>query len=106
MKKMSIKNLNILVKGFFISIIPFVVIRLETFFVKSYSTRFLISSLYEILVVGVIGLILSWVYISFKNRYKEISKKVIKGVIIVYYLLCLIYFVFIIYFQIQAPLIS
>lgn len=106
MKRISVGNLNILITGVLISIIPLVVIVLETFFVKSYSVGFLISSLYELLLVGIIGLILSGAYILLKQKYKELSKKVLKLVIITYYTLFLIYFIVIIYFQIQAPLFS
>lgn len=104
MKKTSMENLSILAKGFIISIIPIVVIRLETFFMKSYSMGFLISGLYEMLVIGVIGLIFAGVYMFFKNKYEKISKKVVIGLVVVYYVLFLIYLILIIYFQTQAPL--
>ncbi len=109
MEKENKKNRNILLKGLIISVLPILVLRLEVF-IGSNSKEFLISMLYkvisEIIIVGVIGIILSWIYIILKKKYLNISKIIIRCIILIYYLLALIYFIAIIFFRTQAPLIS
>ena len=107
MKKINRLNLNILIKGFFISAIPFIIIHLEAFSAKRPPFNFLCPcSYYEIFVAGIIGVISSYGYILFKKRNKELSKKIVKLVIVVYYLLFLFYLAVVIFFRIQTPLLS
>ena len=88
------------------SVLPVVIIKLETLIVESFGISFLFSNFKDYFYVISLGVIVSLIYIYLKKKSENRAKIIARVFFILYYLIFLVFLILIIQFQFRAPLLS
>lgn len=103
----NIKPMLKILKGFLIFAIPPFVLHIVTIIMNSfYSIDILISSSYSIIKFGILGVLLSFIYLIIEKYISKYNKLISKIVLIIYYTYFLILLVVVVYFRLTGPLFS
>ena len=93
------------VNGFILAIIPVIIINLETMILKKfYSFDVVSSAIFEVIKYGFLGIIVSVIYTYSSRHYPKISRYMTLAIVIIYYVIAMIFFILVIYFDRIGPL--